>query len=67
MKAAGLAEDYSKADLKRAMNALFAEQAIVASAKLWRGADRKWSWSALARRAPGDAGALDRGRVDLNP
>ena len=53
MKAAGLAEEFSKADLKRAMNVLFAEHAIVANAQLWRGADRKWVLG-LARRAPGE-------------
>ena len=66
MKAAGLAEDYSKADLKRAMNALFAEQAIVANAELWRGGDRKWIVG-LARRAPGDGDAPNDDGVDLNP
>jgi RecA-family ATPase len=51
MKVAGLAVDYSKSDLRKAMNALFADQAIVANAQLWRGADRKWVMG-LARRAP---------------
>ena len=41
MKVAGFAEQYSKVDLKRAMNELFAEDEIVASVELWRGADRK--------------------------
>ena len=58
MKAAGLAADYSKADLRQAMNGLFAEHAIVASAKLWRGADRKWVVG-LARRAPASAQATN--------
>ena len=58
MKAAGLAADYSKADLRQAMNGLFAEHAIVASTKLWRGADRKWVVG-LARRAPAGAQAAN--------
>lgn len=40
-KAAGLAGDFTRKELARAMNELFAEKAIVASAELWRGADRK--------------------------
>ena len=50
MKAAGLAEGFSKADLKRAMNALFADQEIVASAKLWQAANRTWVVG-IARKA----------------
>ena len=61
MKAAGFAEQFSKADLKRAMNALFADQAIVASAELWRGADRKFVLG-IARRTPSEPA----GDVDLN-
>jgi hypothetical protein len=53
MKAAGLASDYSKSDLKKAMNALFADRAITANAELWRGADRKFVLG-IARLAPGD-------------
>jgi hypothetical protein len=64
MKAAGLATDFTKADLKRAMEGLFAEHAIVANAKLWRGADRKWVVG-LARRAPEDAPPASE-EVDLN-
>ena len=52
MKAAGFADQFSKADLKRAMNLLFGENAIVANAELWRGGDRKWvSVLPAARRA----------------
>ena len=65
MKAAGFAEQFSKADLKRAMNALFSENAIVANAELWRGADRKWVVG-IARRAPGQS-EPGGGGVDLNP
>jgi hypothetical protein len=65
MKAAGFAEQFSKADLKRAMNALFSENAIVANAELWRGADRKWVVG-IARRAPRQSEPAGDG-VDLNP
>lgn len=41
IKAAGLAEGFSKADLKRAMNELFRDRAIIARAPLWKGSDRK--------------------------
>ena len=68
MKAAGLAEQYSKADLKRAMNALFAEQAIVASAELWRGGrpqmgGRDWRAERRADSEPRD----DEGREGETP
>ena len=49
MKTAGFAKQYSKADLKRAMNELFEERAIIAGAELWRGSDRKWV-TGMARR-----------------
>ena len=65
MKAAGFAEQFSKADLKRAMNLLFAENAIVANAELWRGGDRKWVLG-LARRPPSQ-GEPEAAGVDLNP
>jgi RecA-family ATPase len=74
MKAAGIAVDYSKADLRKAMNALFAECAIVANAELWRGGDRKWVMG-LARRAPDATREPDEGEgregeispgIDLN-
>ena len=64
MKAAGLAADFTKADLKRAMEGLFADQSIVANAQLWRGADRKWVVG-LARRNPADPPPVEDG-VDLN-
>lgn len=41
MQAAGLAGGFSAPELKRAMNKLFADRRIVASAELWRGPDRK--------------------------
>lgn len=65
MKAAGLATDYSKAELKQAMNGLFADHAILANAQLWRGADRKWVVG-LARRAAVHDERESAG-VDLNP
>jgi RecA-family ATPase len=52
MKSAGLAVDFTKADLKRAMNNLFADGVIVANAKLWTGADRK-PVLGIARRGAG--------------
>jgi hypothetical protein len=56
MNVAGFAEPYSKVDLKRAMNELFAEDEIVASVELWRGADRKRVVGIARLAAPG-AGA----------
>ena len=47
------------------MNGLFAEHAIVASAKLWRGADRKFVMG-LARRAANDPVPVIGDEVDLN-
>jgi hypothetical protein len=51
MKGSGLVEGLTRTDLKRAMEALFAEGTLVANAELWRGADRK-PVLGLARRAP---------------
>jgi hypothetical protein len=52
MKAAGLGGDFTRTDLKRAMNDLFADGVIVANAKLWTGSDRK-PVLGIARRAAG--------------
>jgi RecA-family ATPase len=52
MRAAGLGGEFTKAELKRAMNDLFAESAIIAGAELWRGADRKQVLG-IARRGAG--------------
>ena len=49
MKQAGLAEGFTKGDLRRAMNELFAEKAITADAPLWRKPNRHWV-TGLARR-----------------
>jgi RecA-family ATPase len=64
MKQAGLAEGFTKGDLGRAMNDLFAEKVITADAPLWRKANRHWV-TGLARRGapsssvPPDAGAAN--------
>jgi prepilin-type processing-associated H-X9-DG protein len=52
MKDAGYAADFTKADLKRAMNALFADGAIEGDAKLWQAGNRHWVCG-LARVAVG--------------
>jgi RecA-family ATPase len=49
MKAAGLAEGYTKGDLRRAMNDLFAEDTIVGDAPLWLKPNRHHA-SGIARR-----------------
>jgi RecA-family ATPase len=52
MTEAGLAGDYSRLDLKRAMNALLSDRAIVADARLWPAGNRHFV-TGMARVAVG--------------